>query len=185
MSDSVAPVLTLNYSLPWCMFKLLISVSVEIMEITCHEHATCSGHSQCSEPCARRLFILESEIKLSGRLVRHWARIIQTVLARKWSHFEADHVSMSCFLWPQRLIREQKDGHISIYSSAAAFPHDHSCFWEKKQRVQIYRLQVLRHPSVSTFTSWHEYWPPLITSTPLLFLDKWSLLAKHEVSYSS
>lgn len=55
-------------------------------------------------------YILQSDIDHSNRLIRHWTRIILKLLVQKWSHSETDLVSMSCIPWPQRLIREQKDG---------------------------------------------------------------------------
>lgn len=49
--------------------------------------------------------------------------------------------------------------------------------------IHSLNFSKVRHPSVSTSNSWHKCWLFHITSTPLLCLDKWSLLAKYEVLY--
>jgi len=61
LSNSVSPVFTLNH-----MFQLPVSVSVEMMEIIIHEFAIYNGRGLFSEPCAKRLYLLESEVKFSN-----------------------------------------------------------------------------------------------------------------------
>lgn len=102
LNDSVVPVLTWNYSLPWFVFKLHICVSVK-EEITFCEYTMCNSHVQFSEPGARRLCLLEMEIKLPNSLRRHWTGIIWIlILACKsaWSwHFHCQKGKGVCVIF--------------------------------------------------------------------------------------
>lgn len=92
LNDSVVPVLAWNYSLPWFVFKLHICVSVK-KEITFCEYTMCNSHVQFSEPGARRLYLLEMEIKLPNVALDYWTGIIWIlILACKWNRFGADNI---------------------------------------------------------------------------------------------